>query len=116
MMFLRFASASCWLLGIGLASAQSAGPKLMRLPLNDLSAFRPTEANWSIVGDVVADPTKAAPLTLRQGTNILANQMPKPTNGAQYNLLTKLEHGDLDLELDYMIAKGSNSGVYLQGR
>jgi hypothetical protein len=31
-------------------------------------------------------------------------------------LLTNLQHGDLDLELDYMMAKGSNSGIYLQGR
>jgi len=27
-----------------------------------------------------------------------------------------MEHGDLDLDLDFMMAKGSNSGIYLQGR
>ena len=28
----------------------------------------------------------------------------------------RLQHGDVDLELDYMMASKSNSGVYLQGR
>jgi hypothetical protein len=31
-------------------------------------------------------------------------------------LFTKTVYGDADLELDYMMAKGSNSGIYLQGR
>ena len=30
--------------------------------------------------------------------------------------LPTLQHGDVDLELDYMMASKSNSGVYLQGR
>lgn len=115
-MLLRFASVSCWLLGLGLASAQPTGPKPTRLPLNDLSAFRPAQANWSVVGDVIANPYQESALIAQPGTTVLANQMPKPTYGDQYNLLTKMEHGDLDIELDYMIAKGSNSGVYLQGR
>ncbi|OIN56007.1 3-keto-disaccharide hydrolase [Arsenicibacter rosenii] len=115
-MLLRFASVSCWLLGLGLASAQPTGPKPTRLPLNDLSAFRPARANWSVVGDVMANPYQESALTVQPGTSVLANQMPKPTYGDQYNLLTNMEHGDLDIELDYMIAKGSNSGVYLQGR
>ena len=32
------------------------------------------------------------------------------------HLITKDEFGDLELELDFMMAKGSNSGVFLQGR
>ena len=35
--------------------------------------------------------------------------------GPNYELLSKFQHGDLDIEMDYMLAKGSNSGVYLQG-
>ena len=27
-----------------------------------------------------------------------------------------MQHGDMDLELDYMMAMGSNSGIYMQGR
>ena len=32
------------------------------------------------------------------------------------DLISHLQHGDLDLELDYMMAMGSNSGIYMQGR
>ncbi len=32
------------------------------------------------------------------------------------HLYTKEEFGDIELELDFMMAKNSNSGVYLQGR
>lgn len=32
------------------------------------------------------------------------------------NLVMDIDHGDLELELDFMVPKGSNSGIYLQGR
>ncbi|MDH5379395.1 MAG: DUF1080 domain-containing protein, partial [Cyclobacteriaceae bacterium] len=32
------------------------------------------------------------------------------------NLLSHFEHGDADIELEFMMAKHSNSGIYLQGR
>ena len=39
-----------------------------------------------------------------------------PNATARQDLFTNFKHGDLDIELDYMMAKGSNSGIYLQGR
>ncbi len=86
------------------------------LPLTDLSAFRPAEPNWRIAGSASASPTVANSLSAGSGTGVLVNLPAKPAYGQQYNLLTKFEHGDLDLELDFMMARGSNSGVYLQGR
>ncbi len=68
------------------------------------------------MGDATADLNQKDALTTKPGTGILANQPAKPEFGRQFDLLTTLEHGDLDLELDYMMAKGANSGVYLQGR
>ncbi|MBO0931685.1 family 16 glycoside hydrolase [Fibrella aquatilis] len=86
------------------------------LPLNDLSAFRqPVPANWKITADVNADLAKNNGLTTKPGTGVLVCQ-PTGQYGSQYNLLTTLEHGDADLELDFMVAKGANSGIYLQGR
>ncbi len=32
------------------------------------------------------------------------------------HLVSTFEHGDIELELEVMIPKGSNSGIYLQGR
>ena len=48
------------------------------------------------------------------GTGALVNTPGSKTPGT--DLYSNMEHGDADLELDYMMAKGSNSGIYLQGR
>jgi hypothetical protein len=32
------------------------------------------------------------------------------------NIFSALEHGDMVLSLDFLVPKGSNSGIYLQGR
>jgi hypothetical protein len=37
-------------------------------------------------------------------------------NGRGVDLLSELEHGDCELHLEFVVAKGSNSGVYLQGQ
>jgi hypothetical protein len=114
------------------------------LPLEDMSAFRPQAGNWRIVNDVTMDPTvstheehaaqpaaaetsgkkkkskEPAPppaprqaVTFREGKGVLLN-----INDAtkKDNLITTFEHGDIELEFDVMLPKGSNSGIYLQGR
>jgi hypothetical protein len=82
------------------------------VPLTDLSFFRSPGKSWSIVGDVSADLGKANVFRSVKGTGILMN-MPVDKNGG--DLFTNVQHGDIDIELDYMLAKGSNSGIYLQG-
>ncbi|MHB0755563.1 family 16 glycoside hydrolase [Polaribacter sp. M15] len=83
------------------------------IELNDLSGFKPTGENWKIVGDVIADRTKRKTITSTKGSGILLN-----TNDAEKNknLFTPFEHGDIELELDVMVPKGSNSGLYFQSR
>ena len=81
--------------------------------LASLSAFRPTSANWKIVGAATADRNLPLAMAEEPGTGVLVN---RPTPGARGNLFTIWEHGDLDLSLDVMMPKGSNSGVYLMGR
>ena len=96
--------------------AQPAPTPGTLIPLNDLSAFVAPTPNWRIVGSVRADLNKANVLTAEPGTGVLVNIPADKQFGQQFNLLTNLQHGDMDLELDYLMAKGSNSGVYLQGR
>ena len=85
------------------------------IPLNDLGAFKNPSANWTIVGGISGD-YQSATLTSTEGKGILYAS----AKGAKYqsndDLIFKLEHGDIRLSLDFMIPKGSNSGVYLQGR
>ncbi len=99
---------SCFIL-CTMASAQPT-----TLLLNQLSSFENPSSSWRIAGDVRADLKENGVLTLSDGQGILAN-VPDKKNDAK-DLYTNFQHGDIDLELDYLMAKGSNSGIYLQGR
>jgi len=84
-----------------------------KIDLSDLKEFNNAGGNWHIAGDVKADYTKNHDLSFTPGSGILVNL---PTPSDRKDLFTNLKHGDIDLELDCMMAKGSNSGIYLQGR
>ena len=84
--------------------------------LNDFTAFKTPSANWSIVGDATVDLTQNNVMTTTPGKGVLACIQLPGKAGLAYNLLTDFEHGDADVEVEFMMAKGSNSGVYLQGR
>ncbi|WP_420150941.1 family 16 glycoside hydrolase [Spirosoma sp.] len=122
MFHLSFKSRFFWLLSMGcsfatqLALSQPVPAPGIPISLNDMSAFADPASNWRIVGTVRADLNKENTLLTDKGTGVLANIPPakKPTDGK--DLFTTLQHGDVDLELDYMMASKSNSGVYLQGR
>ena len=90
----------------GLLPAQS-------ISLADLRAFRPTSANWRVAGGATVDRTRDLALAAEAGTAVLVNS---PTDAAKGHLFTTFEHGDIDVSLDVMLPKGSNSGVYLMGR
>lgn len=98
----------------GIAQAQTAAGAAAAIPLNNLSSFREPGKSWQIASDVTAKLDKDNLLTLAEGTGVLVNQPGKKNKGT--DLFTNFEHGDMDLELDFMMAKGANSGVYLQGR
>ncbi|HMQ48684.1 MAG TPA: DUF1080 domain-containing protein [Saprospiraceae bacterium] len=83
------------------------------LPLSNLSAFQAADKNWQIVGAVSADLQKDYSLKTEKGSGILVNL---PGDKSKSNLVTVMEHGDIDLELEFMMARHSNSGIYLQGR
>ena len=77
-----------------------------------LVEFQPVE-NWHGVANVAAVPEK--PEFKADGTGgILINVTDKNTK-APY-LLTKSQYGDARVELEFMVPKGSNAGVYMMGR
>ena len=82
-------------------------------PLNDLSSFRPAGDNWKVVGDVMAVLETDEAFKVEKGGGILVNL---PTEKQRSNLVSVMEYGDLDLELEFMMARHSNSGIYLQGK
>lgn len=96
------------------ALAQRGGGQLnQQILLNDLSAFKSPSANWSIAGSVEADFVKHNAITKKEGTGILVSIPGKEKNE---DIFTTMEHGDIDLSVDFMMPKESNSGIYLQGR
>lgn len=82
------------------------------LALSSLSEFQSPASNWRIVGTSAGLPL-ADQLSFSNGTGVLAN---RERSGQGADILTQLEHGDLDLELEFMLPAGGNSGIYLQGR
>ncbi|HPW61317.1 MAG TPA: DUF1080 domain-containing protein [Cyclobacteriaceae bacterium] len=129
-----------FLLTLALCAGQ-ANAQTMALTLQDLSDFKPQAGNWLIVGDVTMNPdvdihekaevslteeTKkgkkakittppAMPqaVTFTSGTGILLNMN---DDKKKDQLISAFEHGDIEFELEVMLPKGSNSGIYLQGR
>ena len=83
------------------------------LELEDLNTFKASAKNWKIVGGVSADFIKNRTISTTEGTGILVNS---PEEGKKENLFTNFEHGDIEVELDVLMPKGSSSGLYFQGR
>ncbi len=84
------------------------------VPFNDLSFWKPTNAkNWRIAGSTEADLVKDHVMTAAKGTGVLVN-LPNEKNRS--NLVSVAEYGDTEISFDFMMAKFSNSGFYLQGR
>lgn len=91
------------------------GQTVDQLSLTDLKPFKKASSSWQIVGAVQADLNNVNALILSKGTGVLVNLPDHNTNKGE-DLYTLAEYGDVDLELEYLMALESNSGIYLQGR
>ena len=85
------------------------------IPLNDLSAFDQPSKNWTIEQAVFAKYTDTL-FQVSPGSGVLVNTL----RGGKYHrtddLKSKMQHGDIRLLVDFMLPRGMNSGIYLQGR
>lgn len=77
-----------------------------------LDAFRAT-SHWQGVAEVSAVPEQMK-IEAKGTGKILLNSTAKDLK-VPY-LMTKAEYGDLHVEMEFLIPKGSNAGVYLMGR
>lgn len=82
------------------------------ISLNSLREFDPTTSNWKLARAVRFSPSTNEN-SFEPGEGIVLDLPVKPDTG---HLFTKMQHGDIELEFDFVIARKSNSGVYLQGR
>jgi hypothetical protein len=76
-----------------------------------LDAWKPPTDAWAFVADVHLDPANPKRLAVEPGSGILYNG---PT-GKTRNLVTKEQFGDLEAHVEFMIPKGSNSGIKFGG-
>ncbi len=83
------------------------------LALDTLAAFQPLGKNWQLAGGLAGDPRHDSVLTPTSGTGVLINN---PTGSAHDPLVTTWRHGDLELDLDFLLSTGASSEIYLQGR
>jgi len=79
---------------------------------SDLSAWRGDTGQWQVVGDAFANPENDKLLSSKPGTGAILNG---PT-GKTSHLLSKDDFGDVAAHIEFMVSKGSNSGVYFMGR
>ncbi len=104
------------LLAIGLpftAYAVVADEKSIDLSSDDaLGKWRSPQGNWFTASEVAKSGKDEKLLSATAGKGIIVNG----PSGRTLNLLTKLEHGDLEAHIEFMIPKGSNSGIYFMGR
>ncbi|MGE3311775.1 MAG: DUF1080 domain-containing protein [Limisphaerales bacterium] len=101
-----------FLVGLAVVLAGCAECTQAILAKGDLSNIRPPHGDWRAAGDVrlkAGDPTK---FEIVDGTGVVVNG----ESGGTVNILTTAEYGDLSVQYEYMVTKGSNSGVYFMGR
>jgi hypothetical protein len=82
--------------------------------LNSLSKFKPNSGTWHEAGWAMADIDEPNLIEFEKGSEVLVNQPTKKNNGQ--DLISIEEFGDIDLEMEIMVAPKSNSGVYLMGQ
>lgn len=92
-----------------------AGFAQTQISLNDLSGFKNPSANWTIEGGIMGNVNSNA-LTTTAGKGVLVCTLRGAKYQATDDLYSSMEHGDIKISLDFMIPKGSNSGLYLQSR
>src|SRR5688572_1054925 len=101
------------------SDGKSAGAKSL-LNGKDLSGWKLKDKNqpetWIAAKDVKMDAANDKLLVPEgdAGGVLLRQKLNPPKNGS--DIYTEAEFGDIELSLEFMVPKGSNSGVYLMGR
>lgn len=86
---------------------------LIPIELNNLQNFRSPGVNWSIAENVQSDFNTEHSMEVIGNNGVLVNI---PSDELEENIFTELEHGDIELKLEFLVPKGSNSGLYFQSR
>lgn len=78
----------------------------------DLSAWKEPLGAWSVVGAVAIDAANPKAFTTQPGQGVTLSS----AAGKSADIISKAEHGDAEIHVEFTVPKNSNSGVYVQGR
>src|SRR4051812_7751836 len=78
---------------------------------SSLDAWKPPTSQWAFVDAVRPDPANPKRLVGEPGTGVLYNG----TAGKAPNLVTREEFSDAEVHLEFLVPKGSNSGIKFGG-
>ena len=81
-------------------------------PGSELDAWKTPTGAWEIGSDVSLDPKESRRLVAKPGSGVIIQA---DRRGKGRNLLSKESFGDLEISVDFLIPKGSNSGVKFHG-
>ncbi len=79
---------------------------------DDFSNWRSGTGQWQVVGDAFMSPDNDKALSNRPGAGVILNG----PSGRTSHLFSKDQFGDVKAHIEFMVPKGSNSGVYFMGR
>ncbi|CDF78718.1 putative multi-domain protein [Formosa agariphila KMM 3901] len=80
--------------------------------LKTLDDFQAPTGDWFLAKDVAVDSKNQQEIKYTKGGNVFVNGVIGKTN----HLVSKESFGDVELHVEFLIPKGSNSGIYLQSR
>lgn len=78
----------------------------------DLTGWKEPLGTWSVVGALSLDPAKPKAFIAEPGTGVMLNTV----SGKTVDIVSTVEHGDVQIHVEFNVPKDSNSGLYLQGR
>lgn len=110
-----FLTLACLSLSFRLVIAESATSfaAWQALPFDgSFSAWKPPTDGWFNTDIAVLDPAKDFFLQQNKGSGDIAINGPQ---GKQADLISNAEFGDCEIQLEFMIGRKSNSGVYVMG-
>ncbi len=78
----------------------------------EFAMWREPIGDWKMASEVSLREGKPERFTFKTGSGIAVNGR----QGRTKHLISKVEHADVEAHIEFAVAKGSNSGVYFQGR
>src|SRR5262245_3723766 len=76
-----------------------------------LQAWQARADEWLIGGDAELDPANSRRLVAKPGKGVIVNGK----KGSARDLLSKQKFGPIEVHVEFLIPKGSNSGVKFEG-